>query len=472
MIFFLVSLFLLLSCVIGSGTKPFVGGYVMLEGSDGLSKLSLLSANAATLPLTRIFVGFFSPTMVYVPGSKSLTQSGLNVSSATDGGFSVAATAIANLTANGIDVFLSLGGWDYNCFPYAYTRYSVAGYGTDTPNYWKITEYCGGSIDNASPANEWCYTCEPPTANETLNNFAIFPEPTYSKTWQQAVTYVTATAGGGAPVWSGIAPGTDWTDPATGLSAAVPGSNLPAKLQRDPYADIVSLAVDFGAAGVDIDYEEDWYADLTKVGPAGGPWTNAQTTYKFSAILKDVAINIATMKPTLLLSTAAGAASGGAGNWWGGNLKGIILNANQYYPDLIQQVASTGGINVMTYDLSDDESHYECPVPTACTLDQQVAYYMDTYASAGIAANVGYETGTPAYPDPVENPTHQLPLTNALLATITQSTQKASPGGFFWEMFKQPVVAGQATPTEVAQAICNVVLPSNPRCTGIIPSWP
>jgi GH18 family chitinase len=453
----------------GSGTKPFVGGYVMLEGADGLTKLSLLSSASATLPLTRIFIGFFSPTMVYVPGSKNLSSAGLNVSSAPDGGFAEISAAIANLTASGIDVLLSLGGWDYNCWGYAYCRYSVAGYGTSTPNYWKVTEYCGGSVDNASPANEWCYTCEPPSANETFSNFAIFPEPTYSPTWQAAVAYVTATAGGGTPVWTGIQPGTSWTDPATGITAPVPGSNLPAKLLRDPYADIVSLAVDIGATGVDIDYEEDWHADMTKNGPSGGPWTSEQTVYKFSAILKDVALNIAKMKPSLLLSTAAGAASAWSGNWWGGNLKGIILDANQFYPDLINFVATTGGINVMTYDLSDDESHYECPDPNTCTLDQQVAFYMQTFSAAGISANVGYETGTPAYPDPIENPTHQLPLTTSLLQTITQSTQKQSPGGFFWEIFKQPVVEGEATPTQVAQAICNAVLPGNPRCTGTIP---
>ena len=37
-------------------------------------------------------------------------------------------------------------------------------------------------------------------------------------------------------------------------------------------------------------------------------------------------------------------------------------------------------------------------------------------------------------------------------------------------MFKVPTVAGEATPTQVAQAICNVVLPGNARCTGTIPT--
>jgi hypothetical protein len=98
--------------------------------------------------------------------------------------------SIATLTASGIEVVISMGGWDFNCFGYLYTRYSVGGYGTSTPNYWKIQEYCDSNLDNSSPANEWCYTCEPPYANETLGDFAIFPEPAWSSTWTQATAWV------------------------------------------------------------------------------------------------------------------------------------------------------------------------------------------------------------------------------------------------------------------------------------------
>ena len=103
----------------------------------------------------------------------------------------------------------------------------------------------------------------------------------------------------------------------------------------------------------------------------------------------------------------------------------------------------------------------------------QVNFYMGTFASAGIPANVGYETGTPAYPDPVENPTHSLPLTKTELGTIVAATQAHYAGGFFWEMFKQPAPGnqGQATPTDVATAICKAVLPGSPRCSGSIPVW-
>ncbi len=110
----------------------------MINGPDGLAKMSLLASNAATLPLTRIFISFVSPTLVYVPGSNTLSLVGLNISNAADGGFAALKASIATLTASGIDVLISLGGWDFNCFPYSYTRYSVAGYGTSTPNYWKV----------------------------------------------------------------------------------------------------------------------------------------------------------------------------------------------------------------------------------------------------------------------------------------------------------------------------------------------
>jgi hypothetical protein len=233
-----------------------------------------------------------------------------------------------------------------------------------TPNWWKIQQYCQGSVDNASPSNEFCFTCEPPYSNETLGDFDIFPEPAYSPTWQQALSYVAATAGGAAPpTWDTIENGQNWTDPATGITVLVPGSNLPWQRKRDPYADAVSLAKDLGCAGIDLDYEEMWHADEHKTGPAGGPWNNDQTVYKFAAILKDVQLNIAAQAPGMLLSTAAGAAGGWSGNWWGGNLKGLVLKAASWYPDLLAFVASTGGVNVMTYDLSSDVSSHTRPDP-------------------------------------------------------------------------------------------------------------
>jgi len=113
--------------------SPYVGSYVLLNGPEGIGKIQLLSQNAATLPINRLWISFFSPTMMYVPGSNTLQYTGLNISQNGDYGFGALKTAITSLKAGGVDVLLSMGGWDYNCFPYAYTRYSVAGYGTNTP---------------------------------------------------------------------------------------------------------------------------------------------------------------------------------------------------------------------------------------------------------------------------------------------------------------------------------------------------
>lgn len=128
-----------------SSPAPFVGGYVLLSGSAngtaGLAKLALLAQHAETLPLTRLWLAFASPTMSYVPGSRTLALAGMALGGAgADGGFAAVAAAVAALEAAGVRVFLSMGGWDLNCFPFLYTRYSVAGYGTGTPNYWKIQQ--------------------------------------------------------------------------------------------------------------------------------------------------------------------------------------------------------------------------------------------------------------------------------------------------------------------------------------------
>jgi len=364
-----------------------------------------------------------------------------------------------------------MGGWNYNCYPYLYARYSVGGYGTSTPNYWKINQYGGGNISNCVESNQWCYVCEPPSEGTSYADFVIFPEVNGSSTWNQAASYVSQHGGGGAPQWNyDMIPGRSWTDTKTGIATTVPGTDLYLQKSRDPYQDFVYLAKDLGAIGIDLDYEEMWHADYFKTGPSSGPWNLTQTVYKYAAISQDLILNIQQIAPSLKLSTAAGAAGAWAGNWWGGNLKGVWLLTKQWFPDIIRFMstgANAGGVNVMTYDLSDNEQYYECPDANCCTLECQVDFYMSQYATNGIPANVGYEVGTPAYPDPTEDPTHQLPLTTTALATITSSTQTKYNSGFFWEMFKASS-GSQATVTQVAQSVCKVVSPGT-RCTGTIP---
>lgn len=444
---------------------------MMQRGSDGgvigLKELQAVAANAATVPVNRIWVAFFSPTLVYQPGSNTFADTGMETGSdAADLGFVEVKEAIKTLQDNGVEVFLSMGGWNYNCFPALYTRYSIGGYGDHTPNYWKIKEYGGGNIDNCNEDNMWCWSCEPKSEHTTLDSFAIFPEPKAVDTWEAAKKYIEANAGGKTPEWhSEMAPGESWTDTKTGTSMKVPGKGKFNDMGRDPYVDFVYLAKDLGAVGIDLDYEEFWHADYFKSGPAtGGPWELDQTVYKYACIAKDMLDAIDANAPSLKLSTAAGAVGAWDGKWWGGNLKGVWLKAKQWFPDVMSRVQ----INVMTYDLSSNEDFHECPETGLCDLDKQVDFYMKTYRDAGFAANVGYEVGRPAYPDPTHDKSHQLPLSEGQLDSILSETQSQHPGGFFWELFKPG--DGQASATEVAQKLCKQVLGDVPRCSGVIPA--
>lgn len=117
---------LLASCALcASSSAPMVGGYVFLGGSDALAKLQSLAAAAAappSIPITRLFLAFASPTLVYVPGSRTLNGTGLEMAQGGDAGFAAAAAAIATLKTAGVSSFVSMGGWDGNCFPYSYAR--------------------------------------------------------------------------------------------------------------------------------------------------------------------------------------------------------------------------------------------------------------------------------------------------------------------------------------------------------------
>lgn len=449
-----------------------VGGYLNIAKDDGLSQLQALAANAETLPINRLWIAFVSPTVLYEAGSKTLLGAGMQIpTTAADAGYADVEAAIQKLQNGGVEVFLSMGGWNYNCFPYFYARYSVGGYGTSTPNFWKIQQFGQGSLDNCNRDNQFCYVCEPPSEKTDIDlDFSVFPEPD-TDTWKAAQKYVESKASSPKPQWHpDWVPGKTVSDSKTGASVKVPGSSAFADKGRDPYVDFVLLAKDLNCSGVDIDYEEMWHADTWKTGSGKGPFQLDQTTYKYAAILKDTEDAIKAHAPSMKISTAAGAVGAWSGKWWGGNLKGIWLQVHQKWPELLEMMSSgpnAGGINVMTYDLSDNQKYHECPNDSTCTLEQQVAFYMNTYQSAGIPANVGYEIGTPAYPDKDHDGSHQLPLDKDKLSTLIEQTQSKYSGGFFWELYKP--ADGHASPTDVAQALCNKLLPGQARCSGSIP---
>lgn len=44
----------------------------------------------------------------------------------------------------------------------------------------------------------------------------------------------------------------------------------------------------------------------------------------------------------------------------------------------------------------------------------------------------GVHVGTPAYPDPTHDPSHQLPLTNTVLGQIVSGIMPTTTGAFMW----------------------------------------
>ncbi|KAJ3009414.1 UNVERIFIED_CONTAM: hypothetical protein HDU68_002712 [Siphonaria sp. JEL0065] len=465
-----------------SGDKV-VGGYLLLNPKEGPAKLKALADNAANIPVNRVFLSFVAPTMVYVPGSKTLKYSDIGYSSTGDYGFAAVKAAVAKLQAGGVEVFLSMGGWNYNCFPYFYAKYSIGSFGKG-PNYWKIQKYGGGSAAGCNEKNMWCYVCEPESEGTTIKDFVIFPEPANHASWKAAQAQIKKGAKGEPVKWHpefiGGAKITDPVDKTTKIT--VPGSNYWSTQKRNPYQDFVYLAKDLGLDGIDLDYEEMWHADTFRKGDGLGPFTLDQTVYKYTAIAYDLMNNIKKIYPTCKLATAAGAAGAWNTKWWGGNLKGLWYYSNLWFPEVTAFMAkgkNAGGINVMTYDLSKNNQYYECPDTTEnCDLAGQVKFYMNTYKTAGIPARVGYEIGQAAYPDPTNDPTNQIPLTKDALNSILGYENTSTMGGFFWELYKPKNSAptgasGQPNNVDAnttAQKVCAKVLGSSAkRCKGVIP---
>ena len=79
-----------------------------------------------TLPFNRLWISFFSPSLVYVPNSHTLQYVGLGLSQAADYGFAELKSAIAALQDGGVEVFLSMGVCDvvlrYRGVPKFWTR--------------------------------------------------------------------------------------------------------------------------------------------------------------------------------------------------------------------------------------------------------------------------------------------------------------------------------------------------------------
>jgi hypothetical protein len=222
------------------------------------------------------------------------------------------------------------------------------------------------------------------------------------------------------------------------------------------YRNVVQLASDLGVAGIDLDYEEFWHADLNayswrltpdsvqtpannpeyldtaelmsqgkgpliynndmQLDPAQQPYPRIMpdTVDKFAAILGSLYNAIDAINPELALSTAAPATGGlpnmsanwgsnaqtshtYGGAWWGGNLYGLIYNTALQYPDKIDRLSTIG---IMSYDLSETDCGGDTNIP--CDLAGQVDYYYGSFFSwlkSGDTLRPGHALikGSPSY---------------------------------------------------------------------------
>ncbi|ORY37025.1 hypothetical protein BCR33DRAFT_854898 [Rhizoclosmatium globosum] len=461
-----------------------IAGALFMNPIDGPAKLQALAANASNLPMTRLMLSFVRPDMLYIPGSKTLQYSNIGFPTSGDYGFAAVKEAVKKLQAGGIEVFLSMGGLNNNCFPYFYMKYSIAYFGM-SDEYWKIYKYGNGSTTACTKDNNWCRACDLGVYAYDLSDLSVFPEPNNTSSFQNAQARVASQAKGNNVIWHPeIVGGAQYIDPADKTTVVtVPGSNLWSIQNRDPYQDFIYLAKDLGLNGVDLDYNEIWHADTFRSGSNSlGPFKLDQTVYKYSAIAYDIMKQIRLIYPTCLFSTTVSSVGAWQGNWWGGSLKGLWYYVNLWYPDLIRFIthdANAGGINVKSFDLSKNNAYYSCQdIIFDCNLGGQVQYFMSTYAQAGIWARTGYQVGQPSHPSPFNDSSHQLPLTQPDLKTILQGVSSSiTLGGYVWELFKpkndlptgsklQPNNLGV---NSVIQQICSKTFPLSARCGGVIP---
>ena len=393
--------------------------------------------------VNRIYLAFFNPTIQYKSGDGLKAEylpdflDNPEFQRSPHTAFTYLKQWITQMKTAGVEIYLTMGGWNYNCFPNPYMIDSVGGYGTSTPNFWKIKNLVGGDRTKCTLDNQYCYVCEDKGQIEDNNDLAtamsIFPElesiSSASSVWMEAQTKVndaisananacsdgSTTKPPASPCPANQRKGKDLIPTSTytegSVSTTVPGY----KVEIDPYGSIVDLAIDLGATGIDVDYEEMWHADKYKDVAAGGdatlgPWTLYETVYKYATIVQTIMLHIQKKQPSLYISTtpgAAGAVPGYKGGWnfWGGNLKGVWGLVSKIFPDIWAKLTEHDGLNVMTYDLSKDQTYHECPTTdsASCQLPAQVKYYMGTFdalksGKSGSMASVGFELGAPAYP--------------------------------------------------------------------------
>ncbi|MBK2027336.1 hypothetical protein IB642_00830 [Allofrancisella guangzhouensis] len=395
-----------ISNVLGEQEEPLVSAYYLGDSDSGSQWASLerfqTLANEVTEQGTnfnKLILSFVQPSLFYYQ-SGSLAGTGLfgyfidrNWSSEKIINFQKDSKAredfqrlkniISQFERSGVHVYLAVGGWNFSCDPNLYTQ-SLNALGQQTPR----ANMCG--------------------PEDGL--YDTFPNPIPENT--QASAFENYKRG-------------EFEDPASSQQANV------------AYENLVKLANDLGASGIDLDYEEFWHADLNSYSLStllnnkwqikdfvkdgdisyqqfrdlmksmgisnqlknvngqvqgeintGNPGAMPETVDKFAAIIKTVHDNIQKINPDLKLSAALPAVGAVPTNvlawsssdhlkngspWYYGNLKGLMYNV-AYKDESIAK--DLDALSVMSYDLSKSDGQY---LNGAQTLADQVKYYMDEY---------------------------------------------------------------------------------------------
>ncbi|ORY37044.1 hypothetical protein BCR33DRAFT_769966 [Rhizoclosmatium globosum] len=357
----------------GNGQQV-AAGYLLLTPKTASQKLKLLAKNAATLPINRVVLSFVAPTMVYVPGSKTLKYADIGYT----------------------------GGWGL-------WKYSIARLG-------KVR--ISGRFSSMG--------------TERLRDVRLRISgvmcPSKLKTWKVAQAQVVKGAKGAAVKWhpefiggAAVKDGAGGRDPYVDLvylakDLGLDGVDL--DYEEIWHADTFRAGTGLGPFTLDQTVYKytaicyDIVNAIKKIYPkckfataagAAGAWQG-----KFwGGNLKGLWYFVNLWYPDVIKFMSTGKNAGGI------NVMTYDVSANNAYFECPSGSTSD------------------------CDLAGQVKFYMNTYEKAGIPARVGYEVGQPAYPDPYSDAGDQLPLTQVGLTGILDGVPSANTlGGFFWELYK------------------------------------
>jgi hypothetical protein len=409
--------------------KKVVTVYLLIDEPAQLQRYVDDLALVSKPNFNRIVFSFVKPTLTkYTPGN--LANTGILGFFDEGNGQGVEAfqqlkQAIQLSKEKNIQTFLSVGGWNYSC-----------------------------NFDVARDA------CGPPPSAENKMHYDYFPDP---------------------------------TNPQEAATANVSYQNL-VKLANDLKIDGLDFdyeefwhadlyAVQWGPSSTAdwsteiarsiIDAGGPTYANLMKYGTqSGSAYVMPKTVDKVDAILHAIVDNkdaggllFATAAPPVGARPTTGFVYGDnnpdiytkGGVWWKGNLKGLWYHLTDKDRAIVDRFDSLG---LMTYDLCGDNAQMCAPFGGGpLDLPGQVTAYMKDYKQwlkadqeklADLSVDnigkvrflpakfkinpkiqFGFEVNQPAYP---KNINGQLPLTNALVDTITQQ-QNSSDGVIIWQLY-------------------------------------